>query len=141
MLAKRTGDENNTILSCYYEAGVYEKSGSISQCSAVTRLREAEPPPPVYDAAAHTARSCLVIPGRTAREGLPWWLRCKESACNAGDLGSIRGLGRPTGEGNGYPLQYCCLENSVGRGAWWVPWGRKELDMTEQPTQRQQQSM
>ena len=99
------------------------------------------PPPPVYDAAAYTAHSCLVIPGRTAREGLPWWLRCKESACNAGDLGSIRGLGRPTGEGNGYPLQYCCLENSVGRGAWWVPWGRKELDMTEQPTQRQQQSM
>ena len=98
------------------------------------------PPPPVYDAAAHTARSCLAILGRTAREGLPWWLRCKESACNAGDLGSIRGLGRPTGEGNGYPLQYC-LENSVGRGAWWAPCGRKELDMTEQPTQQQQQSM
>ena len=36
----------------------------------------------------------------------------KESACNAGDLGSIPGLGRPPGEGKGYPLQYSGLENS-----------------------------
>ena len=44
----------------------------------------------------------------------------KESACNAGDLGSIPGLGRFLGEGNGYPLQYSCLENSMDRGAWWA---------------------
>ena len=37
----------------------------------------------------------------------------KESACNAGDLGSIPGLGRSPGEGNGYPLQYSGLENSM----------------------------
>ena len=37
----------------------------------------------------------------------------KESACNAGDLGSIPGLGRSPGEGNGSPLQYSCLENSI----------------------------
>ena len=37
----------------------------------------------------------------------------KESACNSGDPGSIPGLGRGPGEGNGYPLQYSCLENSV----------------------------
>ena len=37
----------------------------------------------------------------------------KESACNAGDLGSIPGLGRSPGEGKGYPLQYSCLENSM----------------------------
>ena len=37
-----------------------------------------------------------------------------ESACNAGDLGSIPGLGRSPGEGKGYPLQYCGLENSTG---------------------------
>ena len=37
----------------------------------------------------------------------------KESACNAEDLGSIRGLGRSSGEGNGNPLHYCCLENSM----------------------------
>ena len=44
----------------------------------------------------------------------------KESACNAGDLGLIPGLGRPQGEGNGYPLQYSCLENSKDRGVWWA---------------------
>ena len=44
----------------------------------------------------------------------------KESACNAGDMGSIPGSGRSPGEGNGYPLQYSCLENSMDRGAWCV---------------------
>ena len=42
----------------------------------------------------------------------------KASAYNAGDLGSIPGLGRSPGEGNGNPLQYSCLENSMDRGAW-----------------------
>ena len=42
----------------------------------------------------------------------------KESACNVGDLSSIPGSGKPPGEGNGYPLQYSCLENSMDRGAW-----------------------
>ena len=42
----------------------------------------------------------------------------KESACNAGDLGSVPGSERSPGEGNGYPLQYSCLENSINRGAW-----------------------
>ena len=42
----------------------------------------------------------------------------KESTCNAGDLGSIPGLGRSPEEGNGYPLQYSCLENSMDRGTW-----------------------
>ena len=41
----------------------------------------------------------------------------KESAHNAGDLGSISVLGRSPGAGNGYPLQYSCLENSMDRGA------------------------
>ena len=44
----------------------------------------------------------------------------KGSACNAGDLGSIPGLGRSTGEGNGNPLQYSYLENPMDRGAWWA---------------------
>ena len=42
----------------------------------------------------------------------------KESACNAGELGSIPGLGRFPGEGNGNPLQYSGLENPMDRGAW-----------------------
>ena len=44
----------------------------------------------------------------------------KESTCNAGDLGSVPGLGRSPGELNGNPLQYSCLENSIDRGAWWA---------------------
>ena len=42
----------------------------------------------------------------------------KESACSAGDQGSIPGLGRSPGEGNGNLLQYSCLEKSMDRGAW-----------------------
>jgi len=42
----------------------------------------------------------------------------KESACSAGDPGSVPGSGRFPGEGNGYSLQYSCLENSMDRGAW-----------------------
>ena len=42
----------------------------------------------------------------------------KASACSVGDLGSIPGLGRFPGEGNGNPLQYSCLENSMDGGAW-----------------------
>ena len=42
----------------------------------------------------------------------------RESACNAGDVGSIPGLERFPGEGNGNPLQYSCLENPMDRGGW-----------------------
>ena len=45
--------------------------------------------------------------------GFPGGSDGKESACNVGDLGSIPGLGRSPGEGNGYPLQYSGLENSM----------------------------
>ena len=41
-------------------------------------------------------------------------------ACNAGDLGSIPGLGRLSGKGNGNPLRYSCLGNSMDREAWWA---------------------
>ena len=49
--------------------------------------------------------------------GFPGGSDGKESACNKGDLGSISGLGRPPGEGNGNPLQYSCLENPMDIGA------------------------
>ena len=45
---------------------------------------------------------------------LPWWFR----SADAGDLGSIPELGRSPGEGNGYPLHYSCLGNSMDKGAW-----------------------
>ena len=44
----------------------------------------------------------------------------KESACDAGDPSLILGSGRSLGEGNGNPLQYSCLENSMDSGAWWA---------------------
>ena len=56
----------------------------------------------------------------------------KNLPANAGDAGSIPGLGRSRGEGNGNPLQYPCLRNPTDRGAWraavhWVAKGRKRL--------------
>ena len=50
--------------------------------------------------------------------GFPHGSDGKESACNGGDPGSIPRLGRSPGDGNGYPLQYSCLENFMDRGAW-----------------------
>ena len=48
---------------------------------------------------------------------LLWWLSSQESACSAGDVGSV-GLGRSPGEGNGNPLQYSCLGNPMDERAW-----------------------
>ena len=67
--------------------------------------------------------------------GLPRWLSGKESTRSAGAVGavgSIPGLGRSARGGCGNLLQYSCLENPMGRGAWWhSAWGCKESDMTE----------
>ena len=66
--------------------------------------------------------------------GFPGGSDNKECGCNAGDLVLIPGLGRSPGEGNGYPLQYSCLENSMDKGVWqatYSPWGHKESNMTE----------
>ena len=52
--------------------------------------------------------------------GFPGGSDCKEAACNAGDPGLIPGSERFPGGGNGYPLQYSCLENFMDRGAWWA---------------------
>ena len=59
----------------------------------------------------------------------------KESTCNAGDLGSIPGLGRSPGEGKSYPLQYSGLENSMDCISLW---GRKESDTTERLSLRKE---
>ena len=62
---------------------------------------------------------------KTGFQSIPWILwgfpggsDSKESACNERDQGLIPGLGRSPGQGNGLPLQYSCLENSMDRGAW-----------------------
>ena len=54
--------------------------------------------------------ACTPFPGGSEVKNLP---------ANAGDPGSVPGLGRSPGEGNGNPLQYSCLENPMDRGAWW----------------------
>ena len=62
--------------------------------------------------------------------GFPGSSGSKESACNAGDHGLIPGMGRPPGEGNGYPLQYSRLENPMARGAWdrgYSSWGSQRV--------------
>ena len=60
----------------------------------------------------------------------------KESTCDAGDLGSIPGLGRSPGGGYGNPLQYSCLEKSHGHRSLvgYSPWGHKESETTEHDT-------
>ena len=60
----------------------------------------------------------------------------KESACNAGDLDSVPGLGTSPGGGHGNPLQYSCLENSHGQSslAGYSPWNCRKLDMTKHST-------
>ena len=64
-------------------------------------------------------------------ENFPGGSDGKDFACNAGDLGSILGSGRSSGEGNGYPFQYSCLEKNL---ECYSSWGLKESDMTEQLT-------
>ena len=69
---------------------------------------------------------------RTLFLGFPGSSGSKESTYNAGDPALIPELGRSPGEGNGYPLQYSCLENSMDTGAWWSEaHGVAESDMTE----------
>ena len=63
--------------------------------------------------------------------GFTGGLNCKDSACNAGDLGSIPRLGRSPGEGNGNPPQYSCLENSMSGGVWQATVHRVEKSQTQ----------
>ena len=71
----------------------------------------------LISASKHNRKAvCLAV--NNVLVGPPWWLSCKESA-NA-DVGSIPGLGRSPGEGNGNSLQYSCLGNPMDRGAWWA---------------------
>ena len=63
--------------------------------------------------------------------GFPDGSVVKNLPANAGDQSSIPGSGSSSGEGNGNPLQYSCLENPMDRGAWQSPlWGHKESEMT-----------
>ena len=64
----------------------------------------------------------------------------KNPSANAGDSGSIPGLGRSPGGGHGNPLQYYCLENPKDRGAWWATAHEVvKSDVTEQLNNNKQQ--
>ena len=79
------------------------------------------------DAVTHLHSSQRPQEGKDQKEA-----KLKEA--KTGELGSIPGLGRAPGEGNGNPLQDSCLENPMDRGAWratYSPWGCKESDRTE----------
>ena len=73
----------------------------------------------------------------TISYGLPWWLRAKESTCNAGDMGDVSlilGSGRSQRGGHGNPLPYSCLKNPTDKGARQIAvrgGGRKKSDTTE----------
>ena len=99
------------------------------------RLEKGMQPAPIFlPGKSHGQRSLLGYSpwGRkrvgcdlVAKQGFPSDSDSKESACNAGDPLLIPGSGRSPGEGNGYPFQYSCLENSMDRGAY--PYSLKEL--------------
>ena len=68
-----------------------------------------------------------------ALRGFPAGSDGRASVCNGGDPGLIPRSGRSPGEGNGNPLQYSCLENSMDGGAWWAtgPWGPRESGLSD----------
>ena len=68
----------------------------------------------------HGLEHWMDLGGRKWRRGHSRRLRGKESACDAGDVGSIPGWGKSLEGGNGNPFQYSCLENPMDRGAWKV---------------------
>ena len=97
------------------------------------RWRRQRQPTPVFSPGESRGRGslggcCLWGPtgsGTTQQQvvsslGFPGGSDSRESACNARDLGLTPRWGRCPGDGNGYPLQYSCLENPMDRGAWWA---------------------
>ena len=83
-------------------------------CKATSFTSPLPPPLPSFNLAFFPPlKSLMLVLGPSGAEG-------KASACNVGDLGSIPGLGRSSGEGNGNPLQYSYLENPMDGGAWWA---------------------
>ena len=91
----------------------------------ISRLLNAESIPGVALGAFHllSSNSCTFatdLRGATIMMGFPVGSDGKESACNARDMGLIPRSGRYPGEGNGYPVKYSCLENSMDRESWWA---------------------
>ena len=77
---------------------------------------------------SHTLKMGILAYTTILEKGLLWCSESNESACSAGDMGSIPGSGRSPEEENDNPLQYSCLGNPMDRGALagYSPWGHKE---------------
>ena len=92
------------------------------KCSRVVILRNTDKQMPVLSALSSSHKGIRSSENSIQpcnQMGFPGGSEGKESACNAGDLGLIPGLGRSPGAGNSYPLLYSGLENSMDRGVWW----------------------
>ena len=79
---------------------------------------------------SHTLKMRILAYTTILEKGLPWCSESKESACNAGDMGSIPGLGRSPEEGNDNPLQYSCLGNHMDRMAWQATVSKRQTELS-----------
>ena len=91
---------------------------SLTSGQAWRYLEEFVPPGTWFPAPRFSPLQHSIIRRNYSKKGLPWWLSGKESACQCRRQGSIPGLERSPGEGNGNPLQCSCLRNPMDRGAW-----------------------
>ena len=97
-----------------------EGNGNPLQCSCLENCRDwGAWWAAIYGVAqSQTRLKQLSSSSRSGLQGLSRWLSCKESVCQAGDIGENPDPWRCPGEGNGNPLQYSCLGNPMDRGAW-----------------------
>jgi len=110
----------NLFFSCSYSAGYFFPSLNLQPPTSIKLLTLIKP------ITGNNANSFNGLPScwgniwimLTEALGFPGGSDGKESTCNAGNLGSIPGLGRSLGGGHGNPFQYSCLENPMDRAAW-----------------------
>ena len=102
-------------LSC-----IGEGNGNPLQCSCQENPRDGGAWRAAVYGVSQSRTRLKWLSSSSSSSGLPRWLSGKASACNAGEVGLIPVSGRSPGEGNGNPLKYSSLENSMDRGAWWA---------------------
>ena len=114
------GDRGAVLREQLRAGGVGRSTALLSACPLICRRGGVQPPYLQEGMGTAPLSSCWYPPLRSILQnsrilslGFPCGSVGKESACNAGDLGSIPGLGRSPGEGKRYPLQYSGLENSM----------------------------